>query len=157
NNPVLPTLTALVLGVTGLAAFLAAAWPHRRLAGVAAPALALALVGLALVRESAGLEGRARFPGPHLARAQATFAAAVAPRAVVITTEEVGRPAENIEYYSGVAHALYLTDLQRWRLPIWRAATLLANHGFVPYLLLPAADPGREQMIAELENHFDVD
>ena len=71
------------------------------------------------------------------------------PHAVVITTEDVGRPAENIEYYGGI-HALYLTDLTRWRLGVRDAAALLLRSGMPPYLFIPFTQPDREQMLAEL-------
>src|SRR5207247_9451068 len=81
----------------------------------------------------------------------------VEPGAVVITTEDVGRPAENIEYYSGVAHALYLTDLERWGLTVGDAAELLARGGMRPYLLLPKAHPGLDPLLAALGRRFAVE
>jgi len=92
-----------------------------------------------------------------MARARAIFARKVEPGAVAITTEEVGRPVENIEYYSGVAHALYLTDLQRWRLTVGDAADLLARGGMTPYLLLPKAQPGLEGLLDALRHRFAVE
>jgi hypothetical protein len=89
-------------------------------------------------------------------RARATFAAAVGPRAVVITTEEVGRPAENIDHYSKVAHALYMTDLRRWGLTVPYGAEALAKAGWIPYLLIPRSQPDRDAMLEELRKTFDV-
>ena len=118
--------------------------------------LALALVVLACWRLSPLLETSARFQGEEMARARAIFARKVEPGAVVITTEEVGRPVENIEYYSGVAHALYLTDLERWGLTVGDAAELLARGGMRPYLLLPKAHPGLDPLLAALGRRFAV-
>jgi hypothetical protein len=93
-----------------------------------------------------------------MARALATFARAVEPGAVVITMEDVGRPGENIDYYSGVAHALYLTDLQRWRMTVGQAAELLARGGFRPYLLIPANFPGHDPFLLEVRSrNFDTE
>jgi hypothetical protein len=58
------------------------------------------------------------------------------PEAVVITSEDIGRPAENLEYYAGV-DAFYLSDLERWRIPLWKAAYFLMAAEREPYLLLP--------------------
>src|SRR5207247_6003212 len=115
-----------------------------------ATALALALVGLAGWRVSHVLEFSAAFQEPEMVHARAVFARKVEPGAVVITTEDVGRPAENIEYYSGVAHALYLTDLERWGLTVGDAAELLAPGEVKQYLLLPTAPPALHRLPAAL-------
>ena len=57
--------------------------------------------------------------------------------------------AENIEYYGGI-HALYLTDLTRWRLGVRDAAALFLHSGMPPYLFVPFTQPDREQMLAQL-------
>jgi len=103
------------------------------------------------------LEFSAAFQEPEMVHARAVFARKVEPGAVVITTEDVGRPAENIEYYSGVAHALYLTDLERWGLTVGDAAELLAHGGMKPYLLLPKAHPGLDRLLAALGRRFTVE
>jgi 4-amino-4-deoxy-L-arabinose transferase-like glycosyltransferase len=152
----LPVLLRLVPSVAAAAALAAALWPARRIVRFAAPVLALALVTVACVR-GRGSEQRARFQRPEMLRARATFARAVEPRSVVITTEDVGRPGENIDYYSGVAHALYLTDLARWGLSVGDAAELLARGGFHPYLLIPTIQRGRAAMLGALGTRFAVD
>src|SRR5204862_1523837 len=106
---------------------------------------------------SAGAQTRATFQRGEMLRARATFARAVEPGAVVITTEDVGRPAENIEYYSGVAHALYLTDLARWRMPVAQAADLLTRAGLKPYLFIPTVQAGRAFMLGSLAKDFVVE
>jgi hypothetical protein len=153
----LPVLAVLVPGIVGTALLAAAAWPRRRIAALAAPTLALALGLTAVARTASALDRRASFQRPEMLRARATFARAVEPGAVVITTEDVGRPAENIDYYSGVAHALYLTDLERWRLPVAEAAYVFARARMPTYLFIPRRQPGREQMLADLRRLFTVE
>jgi hypothetical protein len=138
----LPVLAVLIPGAAGAAAVAAAAWPRRRLAGWLGPSLALALVGLGAAHGIGAAEARAAFQRPEMLAARATLARSVAPRGVVITTEEVGRPAENIDHYSEVVHALYLTDLERWRLPLADAALALERRGMPPYLLIPRGAAG---------------
>src|SRR5205814_1221708 len=126
---VLPTLTTVVSLIVAAAALAAATYPRGRATRCAAPALALALVVLAAWRASAAAQMRAAFQQPQMQRARATFAQAVEPNAVVITTEEIGRPGENIDYYSGRARAFYLTDLMRWRITVMSAAGFLLDAG----------------------------
>jgi hypothetical protein len=156
TRPPVPTLVLIVTGIAGLGALLAASWPGRRVTAVVAPVLALAVVWFAGQRAWAGMASRATFQRGEMLRARATFNEAIEPGAVVITTETVGRPGENIEYYSGVAHALYFTDLLRWRMPVWRAAQLLAEGGLKPYLFIPTNHPGRAGLLTTLARGFDV-
>jgi hypothetical protein len=153
----LPVLLVIVPGVAAAAALVAAVRPALAIAPVAAPVLALALATFSCVRTAQGLETRATFQRPQMVRARATFAQTVKPPAVVITTEDVGRPGENIDYYSRVAHALYLTDLKRWRLTVAEAAELLAQRGMQPYLLIPSIQPGHDRMLDELRRPFQVE
>lgn len=151
-------VVALVVPLVGAAAALAAgAWPTRRVAAVAAPVLALALTGYGTARALAADPRRATFQRPQMERARAKVRAAVEPGAVIITTEEVGRPAENIEYYSGVAHALYLTDLERWRISVGDFANRLLFDGMKPYLLIPTMLRNRTRLIGELQQRFTVE
>jgi hypothetical protein len=153
-------LPMLTLGLSlAIAAALgaAAAWPRRRIATLATPLVGLALVALGAWRANEALGARAAFQRPEMLRARATLARAVEPGAVVITSEDVGRPAENIDYYSGIAHALYFTDLERWRIPPHLAAYLLVGGGLKPYLLIPPDHPGRAQMFRDIELSFSVD
>jgi hypothetical protein len=153
----LPVLSVLVPGIGAVAVMATTVWPSRRHAALAAPGLALALVVLAAWRTSQAGDQRASFQGPQMRRARATFGRAVERGAVVITTEDVGRPGENIDYYVPGVHALYLTDLARWRLGLSRAAELLIAGGLKPYLFIPASQFGGEQMLAELREHFSVE
>jgi hypothetical protein len=155
KGAVLPTLSLLVTiaFVGGMVA--AAVAPSRRIGGVLAPLAALVLVGFAVWRADTSVPTR-YFQRREMLRARANFAAKVKPKAVVITTETVGRPAENIDYYARDAWALYLTDLRRWGLSVEQAAEILARGGLEPYLLLPHSQPDGEMMLEGLRTRFDV-
>ena len=153
----LPTLAWLIPSVTAAALFAAAVRPDRRVAAVAAPVLAAALTVVAVSRAQASLRIRGGFQRPEMLRARATFARAVEPGAVVITTEDVGRPAENIEYYSGIAWALYFTDLTRWGVGVREAAERFARARMKPYLLIPPTQPDRARMLEDLGHAFLVE
>jgi hypothetical protein len=153
----LPTLAMILPIVGGAAALAQSAWPRRRVVLLAAPLLALTVVGLAGWRAYAGMQSRATFQRDAMMRSRATFARAVERGAVVITTEDVGRPAENIDYYSGVANALYLTDLRRWKMSVPNAVGYLLHAGMPPYLLIPSSQVGGAEMVRQLGEIFDVE
>jgi hypothetical protein len=153
----LPVLAILVPVVAASGTLAVLVWTRRRIAGLAAPLLGLALAVHGGWLALSAPRGRASFQRPQMLRAREAFAKVVQPGAVVMTTEEVGRPAENIGYYSGVAHALYFTDLLRWQLSVPQAAELLARGGMKPYLLIPTVQPDRAQVIAQLQQRFAVD
>ena len=151
------TFLAVTL-ITGVATALAALWPGRRIAALAAPVLMLALVWCKVsdVQEQAGR--RAPFQQAQMLEARANMQRLLEPNSVVISVEEVGRPAENIAYYSGTADALYLTDLERWRMTPGQVALVLILQGMRPYLFIPANQPNRTAMLEELRNaHLTVD
>ena len=75
----------------------------------------------------------------------------------MITTEDIGRPAENIEYYGRGVHALYMTDLMRWRLNMTWALPLFIQAGMTPYLLVPPGDPAWATMVDNLKSWFKLD
>jgi hypothetical protein len=154
RNTALPSLTGLVTVIAAVGAGAAAAWPNRRVVRFVAPAMALALVALSVSRSNAALASRASFQRPQMVSARATLARAVEPGAVIITTEDIGRPAENIEYYSGIAHAVYLTDLYRWRVNVPLAIAYLQHGGFKPYLLGPPDQPAWSDMIKRIEPYL---
>lgn len=153
----LPPVVWLVSGLGITALVLAAAAPGWRVTSLLGPALGAALVVLAVARVVPTLDRWATFQGPAMRLARMTFARAVERNSVVITTEDVGRPAENIDYYSGVAHALYLTDLARWRLSVPIAAVQLTLGGWKTYLLIPTSQPGRAAMLQSLDPVFQVE
>jgi hypothetical protein len=148
--PILTVVVPLAAAVAALAATLA---PRRGLIEWAAPALAIGLVGLTAARALGGEQRRATFQRAQMERARATLAEAVRPGALVVTTEDVGRPAENIDYYSGVARAVYLTDLARWRISMTELAHKAARAGITPYLLLPVDEPDRDKLFASLRGY----
>jgi 4-amino-4-deoxy-L-arabinose transferase-like glycosyltransferase len=153
----LPALTVMFTAVVCLAGVAAGVDPRQQVTTVAAPVLALALVGLVAWRAPETLERRASFQRPEMLRARQAFNKVVRPGAVVITTEDVGRPAENIDYYSGVARALYFTDLDRWRMSVGDAAALLAKGGMVPYIFVPTVNPARGELLSELSSRFSLE
>jgi hypothetical protein len=134
-----------VLGALGLAA--AFALPGRRLVHILAPVLMIALVFLKVDRVRAEEGRRAPFQKPQMMRARANMERLLERNAVVITSESVGRPAENIEWYGGRGWALYLTDLERWRLTPDKIAGHLILNGFRPYLFLRPNEPEKDEML----------
>lgn len=152
----LQTLVWLVPVIAAGGAAAAAAAPGRRVVRVVAPVLALLLVGVAVSRASDSLDRRASFQRPQVLAGQAAFGKVVPPGSVVITTEDIGRPAENIEYYGHGVHAVYLTDLLRWRLSPGAAARLFLNAGMTPYLLGPPGDPGWKLIVQNVSHWFNV-
>ncbi len=148
----------LVVTVTaGIAAALAGFQPSRRIVALAAPVLMLALVWCKVSEVNAQAGRRAPFQRPQMVEARANMQKLLEPNAVVITTEEVGRPAENIEYYSGVADALYMTDLERWHVPPYQAVIRLLIAGKRPYLYIPASQPDKDRLLADLRKELTVD
>jgi len=151
----LATLTWTILLLNGTALIAAAVLPGRRIAGVFAPLLMLVVVGLATMNAEDSLARRASFQRPQAMSARRVFQRHVDANAVVVTTEDVGRPMENIEYYAD-RHALYLTDLRRWRLEIPRLVSTLFQRELRPYFLLPPATAA--PIVADLrERGFTVD
>ena len=148
-------VTRVLVLATGMSLAAAIVWPARRIARVAAPVVGLALVFLAAARLTAP-SPRATFQRGEVQRATATVRQRLAPRAVVVTSEDVGRPAENLEYYAGVP-SLYLTDLERWRVPIERAAFFFLVAELEPYLLIPRALPARDRILETLRSQFLVE
>ena len=153
----LVTIAQLVPVLVGGALLAAAVWPHRWIAGLAAPVLAVVLSGIAITRDAAVAQlPPAGFQHDQMIRARENLRRLVDRNAVVITTEDVGRPAENIEYHGGV-YALYTTDLFRWGLSIHDAASLLLAGGLRPYVYLPPTDQLLQRSLQELARDFAVE
>jgi hypothetical protein len=89
-------------------------------------------------------------------RATATVRQTLLPPALVITAEDAGRPMENLEYYADV-RAFYLTDLARWRVPIYQAVFEAMVSEREPYLLIPRALPERDHLLDTLRGTFLVE
>ena len=101
-------------------------------------ALVLGL-GLAVTlgwRSTVTLGKHASFQRAQVARARATVEAATDFPAVVLTTTRIGRPAENLNYYTKV-EAVYLEELVRWQAQPRYAVAAMLKAGFSVYLLLP--------------------
>lgn len=82
----------------------------RRLAPLA-PGIALSTLALSIVLGSAG--PREPFQHERIARARAVLGAMIPAGSLVIASESLGRPAENITHYVG-AHAIYPGEIALW-------------------------------------------
>lgn len=124
----------------GLGASLALAWlvgvfaPHR-----AAPVFPIVLcLGLASVvgwRSVENLGRRGSFQEAQVEIARATVEGVVGERAVIFTSTDVGRPGENINFYTH-ATAVYLRELARWDVTPGYMLDTVLGAGFEAYLLL---------------------
>jgi hypothetical protein len=120
---------------TAIGAAAAAVTPAAPVVSVLAPALAIGLAGFGAVRADATRPLRAPFQRPQATLARETMQRTLERRSVVITSENIGRPAENIEYYGGFP-AFYVTDLDRWKIKASQAALAFISAGVRPYLLI---------------------
>ena len=66
-----------------------------------------------------------------------------------MTSEDMGRPAENIEHYGGVP-AFYVTDLERWHIRPSDASLSFISAGVRPYLLVDKGVSERARVLADL-------
>ncbi len=142
GNPAAPA--RLVAGAAVLAALVWSATPavrRRALAPAVLGTVAVLLVALLLGRALVWHGEPALFREGEMLRARRTLQGLVAPGSVVITAEDVGRPVENIEFWSDGVHAVYLTDLIRWQTSIADVVAALRTRERTTYLLLP---PQRE-------------
>jgi hypothetical protein len=152
-DPSLAVVTyALPLTAALVAAAAAADFHVRRVAAGAAAALMLALVATSV--SHAGRIGArpAAFQQAQMAASRASMARLLPPGSVLITTEDVGRVVENVEFHVPGVHALYLTDLKRWRLPLPTAATTLLAAGQRPYLFIPPTQEHHDDILRNLRN-----
>jgi hypothetical protein len=133
--PLEPLALALVAGL-GLVSLLAL--PVKigaELRSFAPLAPALALFALAVAKMQTGSGARDPFQATEVARARQTLGSVLPRDAVVLTSERLGRPAENVAHYVGVP-ALYLGELPLLRTDHRKAAILLAMGGRRPFFLL---------------------
>jgi hypothetical protein len=152
SKGVLPILSWLLPIALALGAIAVVLQPRFATTEVLAPALALVLAGIAVQRADVTRTQRAPFQGPQARLARETLRKTLEPRSVVVTSEDIGRPAENIEYYGGVP-ALYVTDLTRWRLSLSRVSLTFIASGLRPYLLVDRGVPERATLLADLANN----
>lgn len=128
-------------------------WPATLLAALLLLA-SLARVIPGLQREPVLFQGsRGR---SDVERARRAIEAVVEPGAVVITTTEVGRPAENIDYYTH-AYAVYLQDLERWGWHPGLACLAFLANGRNVYFLLPTPSSKGQAVVDELRKYFEVE
>lgn len=151
----LPLTTAIGAGALAVA-------PSVAVVPVLVPALAIGLAGFAVARADASRVIRAPFQREQATLARDTMQRTLERRSVVITSEDIGRPAENIEYYGGFP-SFYLTDLERWKIRPSQAALAFINAGVRPYLLIDKPADAHETQVrngifADLTEHgFTVD
>lgn len=146
---VLPAMLPLALGI---GAMIAALGPSRSVTAVLAPIAMLVLFGYGTMRANQTSTLRAPFQGPEASLARDNLRRTLEPRSVVITSEDMGRPAENIEHYGGFP-AFYVTDLLRWRIKLSSVTTSFLAAGMRPYLLLDKGVPERDRILADLAEH----
>jgi len=145
------TVLGIVLPLVAAAVALGAVLRPGRMASALAGPVLMLVVATVAIAETTSTPRRAPFQGTQMRLARQSFTRLVEPNAVIITSERVGRPAENLEFYgSPRMHALYLTDLNRWNVRVDQAAALLIGRGFRPYLFLPPDEPARATLAAEL-------
>jgi hypothetical protein len=157
SKNVLSVLTVLLPLATALGAMGAAFAPSRAVTPLLAPALALVLAGFGIVRADTTRASRAPFQRLQATIARDTLRRTLEPNSIVITSEDMGRPAENIEYYGGFP-AFYVTDLDRWRVKASYASQLLIAAGVRPYLLVDRGVEERGRVLNDLtENGFLVE
>lgn len=128
---------ALSLGALGAASLLGLRRPGVAALAALLPALVLAGVGVATLATSRGR--RDPFQRPQVERARRTLGALVPAGSLVLTTTDLGRPAENITHYLGV-RALYTTEPELLRV---RPVTVVVKHllrGRHVFYLLDARD-----------------
>jgi hypothetical protein len=97
--------------------------------------LALGLVATFGARSIPSLGVHARFQEQQVERARATVEAALEQPAVVLTTTRIGRPAENVNYYTS-ADAIYLEEMTRWRAQPRFVLAQLLKAEYAVYLLV---------------------
>jgi len=135
----LPWVNVVLAAGTAVGACAGAFVVARRRIVLVSLTLGLGLATALLWRSTSTLGTRASFQQAQVARARATIDAAIDRPAVVLTTTAIGRPAENLNYYTEV-EAVYLEEMFRWQVqPRFVVGRLLRN-GFAVYLLTtPAA------------------
>ncbi len=145
---VVATLAVVMAGAVGFAR-------RATTSGWQAPALAALLRAIAISRVVPGWQrAPVEFQGSRgpidVETARRTIEAVIKPGGIVITTTEVGRPAENIDYYTH-AHAVYARDLERWGFSVALAAARFIVSGFDVYLFVPTSSPRGAEALVELQ------
>lgn len=131
----LPYVNWAVIAVVVLAAIVGWWGIERRRELTFALTLGAGLAAILIWRSTSTLGHYATFQRPQVERARTTIARVIDLPAVILTTTQIGRPAENINYYTE-AEAVYLEEMARWQVqPRYALKRMLAS-GFAVYLLL---------------------
>ncbi len=131
-----PWVTMLLGGVLAVALIGGVFLKGGRVKWVFAVGLGLGLTAVVGWRTTTNFEGRGSFQREQVQVARDTLEAAVGERAVVFTTTDIGRPAENINFYTDVS-AVYLREVLRWDVTPGFILDRVLKAGFEAYLLLP--------------------
>jgi hypothetical protein len=124
--------------LVGAAALVPVATPAAAAIGPLVPALAFASVGLTRMMRGAGT--RDPFQAAQVARARDTLESVLPPGALVFTTPALGRPAENITYYTH-AEAHYDGEFKLLNSDNAAATRAWQEAGQRVFLLLPGDTP----------------
>lgn len=108
----------------------------RRPSFVFSLVLALGLAGVVASRTASNFERRGSFQKAEVELARQTLESAVGDQAVIFTTTDIGRPAENINFYTQ-ANAVYLREVYRWGAQPGFILDAVEKAGMEAYLLLP--------------------
>lgn len=138
----LPLVLLALLGAIASGALSAAVSARMQAHQVFGFVLGVLLVGTFCWRTHQSWGGRASFGAEQVALAQANFEALVEDQALVLTSYRYGRPAENINYYTG-ADAIYLEELLRYSMGHTRTVGMAELFEKPVYLLVDAAEAGR--------------
>ncbi|MDG2307344.1 MAG: hypothetical protein P8R42_22385 [Candidatus Binatia bacterium] len=137
-----PWATVALEGALAAALLVGVFFPGGRAKWVFAIVLGLSLSGVVAVRTSSRIGLRGSFQQEQVQIARETIEGATSDKALIITSSEIGRPAENINFYTD-ANAVYLREVTRWGVtPPYILDQALAD-GFEVYLLLPPSDARR--------------
>jgi len=128
---------ALALGAAALLPVLPRIGDGARRLAPLAPGLALATLALTIVLGSDG--PREPFQRERIERARAVLGAMIPPGSLVIASEALGRPAENITHYVG-AQAIYPGEIDLWHEKRSAVAMRFLLEGRRVFFLLRADD-----------------
>lgn len=149
----LPAATMAMQGaiLVGLVAVAVAGRPTARATVVTV--LGVALAGILFWRSAHNLGFRARFQEPEVERARATIASLIELPALVVTRSDIGRPAENINYYTDV-DAIYEQEMARWGVEPVAVVNAAVRRGAAAYLLMTPDEVDRWLTSARVRKWF---
>jgi len=121
-----------------------------------ATALMLSLMGVLVWRSTESIGFHARFQRAEVERAQRSLGALLDPNALVLTRSDIGRPAENINYYTDTI-AVYEQELQRWDIEGIHLMNSALRRGFAVYFLMPPQEIARWRSNARFRTWFEAE